>query len=285
MSFAFLSSKPIQFVLFGLLPSQVKERFSLPYWTIASAVAGGVAIGGYLIISALLFRNREVTQLSRENLESQISILGPVSNFEWTALGSIIIFLTGVLTSSLHGIAIPWIGLLILCFLLSGKVLTKKEFRNSIDWPFLILLASLIGLSDSITYIGFDHWIGNYIGWLGEYMRNNFSLFVLLFSLSIFIARLLLPMPLIVPLFGTIFIPLAELNGINAWLIAFIILIISDGWFFPYQYTPQLLFMSITNNQEFFDQKLLNIGNILMNIVRMFAIYGSFIYWRWLGIL
>ncbi|NES80886.1 MAG: hypothetical protein F6K10_05485 [Moorea sp. SIO2B7] len=278
MSFLFLSSKPIQFVLVGMLPSQVRELFSLSYWTVAAAVAGRVVIVGYLIISALLFRNQEVTQLSRKTLESQIAILGPMSDSEWTALGCIVVFLIGVLTSSLHGIAIPWVGLFILCFLLLGKVLTKKEFRNSIDWPFLTLLASLIGLSRSLAFIGFDEWISNYVGWLGEYMRNNFSLFVLLFSLSIFIVRLMLPMALIVPLFGTIFIPLADLNGINAWLIAFIILIISDAWFLPYQYSPKLLFMSITNYPDFLNQKLLNTSNILMNIVRVFAIYASFTY-------
>ncbi|MDJ0508901.1 MAG: anion permease [Crocosphaera sp.] len=284
MSFLFLSSKPIQFVLVGFLPSQVRERFSLPYWTLAAAVAGAVVIAGYLIISTLLFRNQEVTELSRQTLEIQLGMLGPMSDAEWTALGSILIFLVGVLTSSLHGIAIPWVALLILCFLLSGKVIAKKQFRNSIDWPFLILLGSLIGLSKSIAYIGFDDWISSYLGWLGEYMRTSFSLFVLLFSITIFLARLLLPMALIVPLFATIFIPLAEMNGINPWLIAFIILIISDGWFLPYQYSPKLLFMSITNNQDLINTKSLNTANILMNIVRVFAIYASFYYWEWLGI-
>ena len=76
-------------------------------------------------------------------------------------------------------------------------------------------------------------------------------------------------MALIVPLFGTIFIPLAELNGINAWIIAFIILIVSDGWFMPYQYSPKLLFMSITSDQNVFNTKLLNQGNLLMNVVRV----------------
>ena len=284
MSFLFLSSKPIQFVLVGLLPFQVRERFSLSYWTLAAAVAGGLAIGGYLIISTLLFRNQEVTELSTKTLEDQIVILGPMSHSEWTALGTIMTFLIGVLTSSLHGIEIPWIGLFILCFILSGKVLGKKEFRHGIDWPFLLLLASLIGLSRSMAYIGFDDWLSHYLSWLGEYMRSNFSLFVLLFSLSIFIARVLLPMALIVPLFGTIFIPLAEINGINSWLIAFIILIVSDGWFFPYQYSPKLLFMSKTNDLGYFNTKLLNTSNILMNIIRVFAIYGSFTYWQWLGI-
>ena len=79
------------------------------------------------------------------------------------------------------GIEIPWVGLLILCFLLAGKVIAKKEFRTSIDWPFLTLLASLIGLSRSISYIGFDDWLSHYLSWLGEYMRANFSLFVLIF--------------------------------------------------------------------------------------------------------
>ena len=92
-------------------------------------------------------------------------------------------------------------------------------------------------------------------------------------------------MALIVPLFGTIFIPLAEASGVNPWLIAFIILIISDGWFFPYQYSPKLLFSSIADAQGLFNNRLLTQGNILMNIVRVFAIYASFTYWQWLGIL
>jgi DASS family divalent anion:Na+ symporter len=285
MSFLFLSSKPINFVLVGLLPTQVRDRFSLPYWTLAAGVAGLVAIAGFIIISSLLFRNTEETSLSKHNLESQLDILGPMSNLEWMALSSICIFLIGVLTASIHGIAIPWVGLLVFCFLLLGKVILKSDLRKSIDWPFLILLASLIGLSESIAYIGFDDWISEYLGWLGESMRTDFSLFVLLFSIAIFAARLFLPMALVVPLFGTIFIPLSESNGVNAWLIAFIILIIGDGWFFPYQYSPKLLFSSITENLDLFNAKLLSQGNILMNIVRIFAIYSSFVYWKWLGIL
>ena len=170
MSFLFLSSKPINFVLVGLLPSQVRERFSLPYWTLAALAAGAVAIAGYLIISSLLFRNEEPTTLSRENLQSQLDILGPMSNSEWMAFVSIAIFLIGVLTASVHGVAIPWVGLLVFCFLLLGKVLLKQDIRKSIDWPFLILLASLIGLSRSIAYIGFDDWISDYLGWLGNSM-------------------------------------------------------------------------------------------------------------------
>ena len=103
MSFAFLSSKPIQFVLLGLLPGQVRERFSLPYWTLAAAVAAGVAILGFLIISHFLFRNQEKTALSPAQLDAQLAILGPMTPTEWMALGSITIFLVGVLTSSLHG--------------------------------------------------------------------------------------------------------------------------------------------------------------------------------------
>lgn len=285
MSFLFLSSKPINFVLVGLLPTQVRDRFSLPYWTLAAGVAGLVAIAGFIIISSLLFRNTEETSLSKKNLASQLDILGPMSNLEWMALSSISIFLVGVLTASIHGIDIPWVGLLVFCFLLLGKVILKSDLGNSIDWSFLILLASLIGLSDSIAYIGFDEWISEYLGWLGASMRNDFSLFVLLFSIAIFIARILLPMPLVVPLFGTIFIPLAEANGVNPWLIAFIILVISDGWFLPYQYSPTLLFMSMTENLKLFNFKLLDQGNMLMNIVRVLMIYASFAYWKWLGIL
>ena len=58
--------------------------------------------------------------------------------------------------------------------------LSKKEFRINIDWTFLIYLGTLIGLVRSMSYIGIDKALGDNIIWLGNYMKTNIYLFVLL---------------------------------------------------------------------------------------------------------
>ncbi len=66
-----------------------------------------------------------------------------------------------------------------------------------------------------MSYIELDKWIGSNLGWMGYYMSNNFSLFIIIFLITILGIRLFLPNNATVAIFATILIPMAEVNGIN----------------------------------------------------------------------
>ena len=83
----FLSSKAIHFIIFGLLPPQVREQFGWIYWLYAAGVAGIVMLVFYFIITQIMFSNRERPGLSMEIIRAQHDVLGPLSSKEWAALG------------------------------------------------------------------------------------------------------------------------------------------------------------------------------------------------------
>jgi len=281
----FLSSKAIHFVVFGLLPPQVRDQFNWGFWFYSALVAGIVLFVFYFISSSFFFKNDEKPGLSKELLDVQKQILGPLTKHEWAALLGILLFAIGIATSSIHKIKLPWIGLTVLYIVLAFGYLSKKEFRINIDWTFLIYLGTLIGLVKSMSYIGLDQRLGQHVIWLGSYIQTNFYLFVLLLTVIILLMRVFIPNNATVAILASVFFPISALTGVNPWIIGFIILIMSDAWVMPYQSTYFLLFKELTDDKGLFDNKLFLKYNLLSISFRLIAVYASIPFWRFIGIL
>lgn len=285
LSHVFLSSKSANFVVYGLLPLQVQQQFSWVYWLQASLVVGIVTLVLYFISTKFLFSNNQAFEISQQQVEAQVETLGPLSSQEWISLVSTIVLLLGIVTASIHKIQLPWIGLGVLFLVLSLGILKKNEFRTQIDWPFLILLGSLVGIAEAMSYLGLDTHFGGYLTWLSDSMNSNFPLFIFLLSLTILVVRFVIPNTTAVAIFATILIPMAESNGVNPWIVGAIILNISDAWFFPYQCSYYLQFQELLDKQQLFNERLILRGNLLTTLIRFFSIYLSLGYFRTLGIL
>lgn len=283
----FMTSKSINFAVYGLFPAQVQYQFSWGYWTMAAAVAGLVLLLLHFNVSLLIFRNDERPELDRERLLSQLRIIGPISRDEWIALGALGLFLLGVLTTSLHQIHPPWIGMAVLFILLALGLFSETNVRKDINWPFLLLLAGMISIVQSMNYLGLDAVITHNLEWLGVYMHDSIYKFLLLTSLIIFLIRLVVPNNASIILMCSIFLPIAAAQGINAWVIAFIILLISDGWFMSYQCTYYLVFRdgAMDAGEELYDDRKMLLYNAFMNLGRVVAIVASVPYWKGMGLL
>lgn len=284
-SYIFLSSKSANFLVYGLLPSQVQQQFTWGFWLTATAVAGLVTFIFYLVASYFIFRNNEPPQILQQQVDNQLKVLGKTTNMEWLALSSACLFLMGITTASVHKIDLPWIALGVFFLFLSLGLMGKKDFQSKIDWSFLILLGSLVGLAKTMSYIELDQWIGDNLGWLGYYMDNNFSLFIIIFLCTVLFVRLFLPNNATVAIFATILIPMSETQGINPWLIGILLLSFSDIWLFPYQCSYYLLFKEIMSGSYMFNEQLMRQTNLLTIGIRLAAIYISFPYWEKLGLM
>lgn len=285
LSHVFLSSKSANFVVYGLLPAQIQQQFSWTYWLQASLIIGLSTLVLYFVSTKLLFKSNESFNISSQQVEAQIETLGPLSSQEWISLVSTVVLLIGIVTASVHKIQLPWIGLGVLFLVLSLGILKKNEFRTEIDWPFLILLGSLVGISEAMSYLGLDTHFGSYLAWMGDSMKANFSLFILILSGMILLLRFVLPNTTAVAIFATILIPMAESKGINPWIIGAIILNISDAWFFPYQCSYYLQFQELLTKEPLFSEKLILRGNFVSTLIRFFSIYLSLGYFDYMGIL
>ncbi len=281
----FLSSKSMHFIVFGILPIQVRERFNWGYWFYAAIVAGLVLMIFYFILTQIMFQNSDKPRLSREIIKAQYNVLGPLSAQEWAAIGGIALFALGIATSSIHKIQLPWIGFAVLYIILVLGFLSKEDFKTHVDWTFLIYLGALIGLIKTMSYLGLDISLGHKFLWLGTYMKDNFYIFVPLLSISTMLLRLFIPNTATVAILASVLFPIALLNGMNPWVIGFIILIMSDSWFLPYQCSYYLLFDELTTAKKLFSKPMILKFNLISITFRVIAVYASIPFWKSVGIL
>lgn len=284
LSGVFISSKSVNFVIFGLLPDQIQDQFQFVSWLVAAAATAGVLLALYFLQAALMFRGSETVFLSRDQLKVQLSLIGRVKNREWAAIAGILLFMVGVMTMSMHKIASPWIGMAILFGLLLFGALNKNEFREKIDWPFLIYLGGIVGITSAMNHLGLGQLIARNLPWLGEYMHTNFSLFILILAGVTFAIRLVVPISATIVILATVMMPVAVHYGVNPWVVGFIILILGEMWFFPYQCSYYLQFRQLTKGSVY-DEGLFLRFNALANLAKLAAIYATLPYWKSIGLL
>lgn len=285
LSAVFLSSKSINFVVFGFLPLQEQERFQWLYWFESAMVVGGVMLLLFLPLVWLFYRNGDQPQLPKRVIREQLQVLGPMSPTEWAALLGLLVLGLSFATTAIHRIDVPWVALTILFWLLMFGFLDKRQFRERIDWSFLIFLGTLIGLVEAMRHLGVDLWLAQQVDFLGAAMAEDFPAFILLLAVALFITRLALPINATVVIFATLLLPYASAIGVNPWLVGFLILFFSESFVLPYQASYYLQFTSITGlGLPAMDRRIAGF-HLTVSVLKLAAVYASLPFWRAMGIL
>lgn len=285
LSSVFLTSKSVNFVLFGMLSDQNKTLFNFGYWLYASLPAAFILIVGYLILSSLLFKSKETVHITPIKIDAQLEILGPLSSLEWLAMISVVTFIFGVATESLHKIQPPWIGLCILYILLALNMISKKQFRREIDWPFLIMLGGFVGMVKTMSHLGIDTWIAGHLSFMSTILNTNIYLFVIMLYFIIAVMRFMVPNSATVVLVASVMMPVAQASGINPWTVAFLTLLMSDAWFMEYQCSYYMLLQETTAKKGIFSTGPLNKLNLSINALRLVVALVIVHYWHYLGLI
>lgn len=284
MSSVFLTSKAPNFLILAMMPSQIQSQFQMVDWFIAASVTGAMMLALYFATALLFFRNPERPSLTRSQIQGQLDLLGPMHPREWAALVTILLFSLGVITFSMHQIPPSWIGLGLMCFLLAMRYLNAEEFRTRIDWPFLVFFGSIIGLINSMNYLGLDKLLTTHLLWIGEYMVKDFPVFLALLIGAMLVVRIVMPIAPSTIIFATIFISLADAAGLNPWVVGFAVLTLGELWIMPYQCHYYVEFEKLAGKGSF-DQSLMLKHNIAISLIKIAALYASIPYWHYLRIL
>ena len=285
LSAAFITSRSVNFVIFGMLPPQEQQQFQWGYWFTASIATVVAMLVIYYVAALLVYRSPEQPRLTSDQVAVQLQLLGSIKNREWAAIVSILVFAVGVVTTSIHNIQPPWLGVAVLYGLLLLGFLRKDEFRSRIDWPALVYLGTLVGMIAVFNYLGLDKWLGKYLAGIGALLEHNFAAFVAVLSAAIIAIRFVIPNTATIAICATIFMPLAAQAGVNPWVVGFILLLLGDIWFFPYQCSHYVQFRELTESKHIYDERSFLRFNCFMNFVRIAGIYASMPFWSALGIL
>jgi MFS family permease len=284
-SAVFLTSKSVNFAVFGLLSPQEQDHFQWVTWVFTSLVAGAVLLLVNGLVAAIWYRNSEQPSLPKARVSEQLKLLGPIKNREWAAIAGLAFLVVGLVTSSIHKVQPPWLGFAVLFGLLLCGTLNKKELKEKVDWIFLLYLSGITGIVAAFNFLGLDKELGHALPGLGDYMHANFNGFVLLIFVLVNLVRLAVPINATIVILATILIPVAQVAGISGWVVGFIILMFSESWFMPYQCSYYLQLQEINQKGGYYDEKSFLYFNALMNFARLAAVYASIPFWQLLGIL
>ncbi len=284
-SAAFLSSKSVNFAVFSLLPVQTQGQFQGFKWLVAASIVALVLLVCHGLLTALMFPSREPLRLSREAVAAQLEMLGRPTRREWAVVLGIAVFIGGMLTTSLHQVQAPWMGLAIFYALLLVGSLSRKELKEKIDWPFLLYLSGLTGLVNAFNYLGIDRQLAAQLPLLGATMREDFGLFILLLFAAIFVIRLAVPISATIVILASLLMPIAEINGVNPWIVGFCVLLLGESWFLPYQCSYYLQFQAINRQEPLYRENVFLVYNGAMNFARLGAVFVSIPFWKAFGLL
>jgi divalent anion:Na+ symporter, DASS family len=281
----FLSSKSVNFVVYGLLPEQMQNAFEWVGWLVAASMTGIIMLVAYVLLASLFFGNRERLPISKILLAEQLAMLGPISSREWAAIIGIISFGVGVIASPIIHISPPWISFILFFGLLLSGALKPEEFKHDIDWPFLIFMAGVVGMVNGMRHLELDTWMAQKFTWMGAYMVDDFPLFILMLTGALTLVRVVVPISAAIVTFAAVFNSIALVEGVNPWIVGFIILTLGENWYAPYQCSYYIQFRDILRDPPLYDEKRFLLFNALMTVVKLGAIYASIPFWKYLGLM
>jgi DASS family divalent anion:Na+ symporter len=281
----FLTAKSLNFVIHSQLPTQVHDEFQWLKWTISASVAGLVMLGLYLLAAGLTFRRGEAPRLSRSHLETQLRVLGPIRPIEWIALIITAAFILAIVTYSLHKINPSWITLGVLSVFLVLGTLNEKDIRHSFQWDVLLLVGFFIGLENTLDYTGITAILTEYLSGVTAYMQTNFLAFLAVLGLITALLRLFLPITTAGVLVASVFLPLAAVSGVNAWVVGFSIMMLAETWFLPAQCSYFQTMEDISGERPVHDRALFLRLNAITMAIRLIGLLASIPFFRSIGLL
>jgi anion transporter len=284
LGFLFLTGSTTSLIAWGLLPADVREQFTWGYWFLAALPPTLVVILIILLCTSFLYRPESQPKISYTMVQTQINILGRLSHKEWISFAVLAFTVTGWLTASYHGIDGAWIAIIAFAILINTGILDWGMMRKGIDWELLIHMGVTLSIPTLLREAKIDQWLVDVISPLILPFMDHPAWFFLVIALLTYVLKLVFTSFLAVVTLCVALIPLSIDVGMSPWIIAMIILIASEVWFFPYQVDWHMLAYSTTEGKGFSYPNMLWI-NPIYAFAYVVALIAAIPYWRYLGLI
>jgi len=284
LGFLFLTGSTTSLIAWGLLPSDVRAQFTWGYWFIAALPPTLVVIIIILLCTIFLYRPESQPKISYTMVQTQLNILGPLSYKEWISLGVLLFTVTGWLTAPYHGIDGAWIAIIAFATLVNTGIIDWNMLRKGIDWELLIHMGVTLAIPTLLKQAKIDQWLVDVMSPLILPFMDSPVWFFLVIALLTYALKLIFTSFLAVVTLSVALLPLSIDVGMSPWIIAMVILIASEVWFFPYQIDWHMLAYSTTDGKGFSYPLMCRI-NVFYAVAYIIALIVAIPYWRYLGLI
>ena len=284
LGFLFLTGSTTSLIAWGLLPTDVRAQFTWGYWFLAALPPTLIVAAIVLVCTILLYRPESQSKISYTMVKTQLNILGPLSHKEWISLAVLCFTVTGWLTASSHGIDGAWIAIIAFAVLINAGILDWGMMRKGIDWELLIHMGVTLSIPTLLRQAKIDQWLVDVISPVILPFMDSPAWFFVVIALLTYLLKLVFTSFLAVVTLCVALLPLSIDVGMSPWIIAMIILIASEVWFFPYQVDWHMLAYSTTDGKGFSYPLMCRI-NIFYALAYLIALVAAIPYWRYLGLM
>jgi anion transporter len=284
LGFLFLTGSTTSLIAWGLLPADVREQFTWGYWFLAALPPTVVVVIIVLASTMFLYRPESKPQVSYKMVQNQLEVLGSLSQKEWITLGVLCFTVGGWLTISYHGIDGAWISLIALCVLINTGVLGWGMLKRGIDWELLIYMGATLSIPILLSQAKIDEWLVGLASPVILPLLDHPALSFIAIALIAYAVKLVFTSFLTVVTLTVALLPLSIDMGISPWIMAMIILVGSEVWFFTFQVDWHTLAYSTTEGKGF-SYPLMSRINFFYALAYIVALIAAIPYWRYLGLM
>ncbi|WP_259337090.1 SLC13 family permease [Bombilactobacillus bombi] len=127
------------------------------------------------------------------------------------------------------------VGVVALCAFLTQGTLSTKEFKSKISWDMVILITGFMETAQLLTDLHIDTWLANKMAPILGPVVNNIYIFIPVLCLLVVLVRTFVVSEVAcMSIFYALFAESCAEVGINAFIILFITLVISQTWHTSY---------------------------------------------------
>jgi anion transporter len=284
LGFLFLTGSTTSLIAWGLLPNDVRAQFTWGYWFLAALPPTLVVIVIVLLCSIFIYRPESQPKISYTMVQTQLNILGRLSHREWISFGVLCFTVAGWLTTSYHGIDGAWIAIISFAILVNTGIVDWNMLRKGIDWELLIHMGVTLSIPILLKQSKIDQWLVDVMSPLILPFMDSPAWFFVIIAIVTYVLKLIFTSFLAVVTLCVALLPLSIDVGMSPWVIAMVVLIASEVWFFPFQIDWHMLAYSTTDGKGFSYPLMLWI-NPIYAFAYIVALIAAIPYWRYLGLI
>lgn len=268
---------------YGLVGGQ--QQVSWLAWLVYALPA--LAVFSTVMIALLLrmFGRTEAPRpISKEVLDQQLRLLGPLSRMERVTLLTVLACIGLMMIQPLHGIDSTWIMLGGFAVLIVTGALDRRTLSTGVDWPFLLFLGVAFSFAAAVEQLGIAAAMSTYLSGHMGVLAASPLLFLLAVIVLSFVVTLIIRDDPAVILLITALLPISTGLGIHPWVLVFVVLLATDPFFFTYQSPTYLTAYYSTEGKAFTHRQGQHIA-LAYGLAVLLAVAVSIPFWYWLGLI
>jgi branched-chain amino acid transport system substrate-binding protein len=284
MSSLFMNGTATCLLGLSLLPSRIAHSISWGQWLYYAIPLGlSFFLLCYLAI-IFLYRSTKDTEIDFNTIDSQLKTLGSFTSSERVSVFVIAGTLIAFITQPWHGIQSAWIAMTGLLILVVKNVLSEKNIRDDIDWNFMLSFGAILGFGAIINDSNLADLIAKNLSPYYAFLMNKPFMFLTFIAIFTTLIRFVLPLPAAQLVAILPSVPVGLSMGIHPFIIAQVVMISCNPWFFPYQNSIYINFQQSSEGRMFSHHSVR-----MFSLWQLFAIVAaigiSIVYWSKIGLI